>query len=272
LPSSQYYHQQYPTIAVQSPGVVYYAQPVVTPVILYSDPSETCCSRYGKQLWGQNIRKWLTLLSLMLIIVGIILLAVSPSECPSGCVKRDCSDGDSDYSCLCVNGCSDATLVGSKAAVGITFLIAGVIYFIYAMRLDTNVNTMVGYHLFISLLITGFFIGPIEPLAIEISTECTYPTKESSVTAVLQVIGNILSAVLFPILIATRDDVSHSMEYGMWILASLLIFALCSFYTFNGHFRRLEQENTSHIPIHIHTHTNNKNTSVDPVQNYGSIQ
>ena len=43
--------------------------------------------------------------------------------------------------------------------------------------------------LIVAVLSVGFFVGPIQPVAIETGAEVTYPAPESSTTAIQQVLG-----------------------------------------------------------------------------------
>ena len=44
----------------------------------------------------------------------------------------------------------------------------------------------------VAVLMVGFFVGPLQPISIEIAAECTYPAPEAASTAVQQVAGNLL--------------------------------------------------------------------------------
>eukprot|EP00941_MAST-03F_sp_MAST-3F-sp1_P004936 g4936.t1 len=50
----------------------------------------------------------------------------------------------------------------------------------------------------IALLFLGYFVGPIQPLALELGVECVYPISEPTVAAVQQLFGNFLSAIFVP--------------------------------------------------------------------------
>jgi hypothetical protein len=94
-----------------------------------------------------------------------------------------------------------------------------------------------------SLLLSGFFIGPIQPIAIESAAECTYPVPESYATAVQQVTGNLFSAAMFPLIMWTRNkDLAIPEEKGLWILCGGLAVAFVVYATFNGQYKRLERE------------------------------
>ena len=38
----------------------------------------------------------------------------------------------------------------------------------------------------LSILLVGIFVGPLQPVAVEVAAECTYPAPETFSTGVLQ--------------------------------------------------------------------------------------
>jgi len=55
------------------------------------------------------------------------------------------------------------------------------------------------------IVLLGITLGPIQPVALELAAECTYPISEATMTAFQQLCGNIVSASFVPILLALRD-------------------------------------------------------------------
>jgi hypothetical protein len=96
-------------------------------------------------------------------------------------------------------------------------------------------------------------IGPVQPIAIEAAAEVTYPAPESSAVAVQQVLGNLISAAFFPIMMTLKDPQTNSMENGVWALWGLEIAVLVFYWTFNGQFKRMEAE-AAHYHGHEHEH------------------
>jgi len=139
--NQQYIQQSYPAPYVQYPtpmqntGYMTYQQPVGTVLVSAAPvPYMSCCTRYNRILWGSTPRRLMSLLALSAFIIGIVLLSVSGSSCPSGCVSTACNGVDGNtYDCTCNNGyCKDKTLVGATASAGIALLNIGILYFIIA--------------------------------------------------------------------------------------------------------------------------------------------
>ena len=70
----------------------------------------------------------------------------------------------------------------------------------------------------------------------------TWPAPESSVTAVQQVLGNLFSAALFPLILLTRDPVSHSMERPLHLLLACVLITGLLYLCFRAPYARLEHE------------------------------
>eukprot|EP00808_Paulinella_micropora_P017976 g1441.t1 len=60
------------------------------------------------------------------------------------------------------------------------------------------------YKVAAAICLAGFFTGPLQPLALEIAAECTYPSSETAFTSLMQIIANITSAVLVPFMFLAR--------------------------------------------------------------------
>ena len=55
-----------------------------------------------------------------------------------------------------------------------------------------------------AIILIGFFLGPMQPIAIESAAECTYPSSEGHFTAVLQLVANVFSTALVPAMAALQ--------------------------------------------------------------------
>ena len=88
------------------------------------------------------------------------------------------------------------------------------------------------------MLVLGFFVGPIQSLSIEMAVEAAFPfLSETACTTILQVCGNLLSAVLTPTF--------HRIEATVWgarsVVGILLLGLLCST-MFDENYRRHRAE------------------------------
>ena len=96
-----------------------------------------------------------------------------------------------------------------------------------------------------SVVALGFFLGPVQPLVIETAVECTYPSPSSTVAAVQQVLGNVVSALLFPLMAWLRNEgkgEEGGMEPVLLLMAVVLALTAVVYSTFKGGFRRLLHE------------------------------
>jgi hypothetical protein len=103
----------------------------------------------------------------------------------------------------------------------------------------------------------GFFLGPIQPIAVELACEVIYPHSESEATGLLQLVANIVSAVYLPLSFSFRDKVTKSMLKPNIMLSVLMLIVTACFLTFNGKYRRYEHECeilSEHEHIHVHEH------------------
>jgi len=91
-----------------------------------------------------------------------------------------------------------------------------------------------------SVILIGIFTGPIQPLAIEVAVECSYPSSEAGVTAVQQLAGNFLSAILTPILNSAKDPNTESMMKSNWIITALVGLVGFFYIGWNGEYRRMK--------------------------------
>lgn len=85
---------------------------------------------------------------------------------------------------------------------------------------------------FITLMILGAVLGPIQPIVLELGVECAFPTSEATVAALQQLCGNFLSAILVPGLSVLRrthtDSTGHvPIKYFYaspeWIMVMLIV-------------------------------------------------
>lgn len=77
-----------------------------------------------------------------------------------------------------------------------------------------------------------------------IHTEVSYPTSSSSVTAIQQVLGNLVSAAFFPAILLLRDSHSpiNEMRRPLYFIAISMFVMSLLYVTFNGKYKRLIHE------------------------------
>ncbi len=97
----------------------------------------------------------------------------------------------------------------------------------------------------VTLILMGFFIGPVEPLSAEIGVETTFPSNESITVASQQLLSNFVSAILVPIMNMLRDD-RTSYSKSLLSLLVFLVIALVFFSTFRSPYNRLLQDKEWH--------------------------
>lgn len=83
--------------------------------------------------------------------------------------------------------------------------------------------------------------GPLEPIAAETAIEVAYPADENLVVAVQEFSGNLLSAVLVPIMNALRTD-SICYTKGLFVVLAILVGNMIYYSTFSGTYRRIGRE------------------------------
>ena len=96
-----------------------------------------------------------------------------------------------------------------------------------------------------AVLSLGFFLGPIQPLVIETAVECTYPSPSSTVAAVQQVLGNVVSAMVFPVMAWMRsagESEGRGMQEVLVAMAVGLALTAGVYSTFRGEYRRWKHE------------------------------
>ncbi|GLE03683.1 hypothetical protein PINS_up012585 [Pythium insidiosum] len=103
-----------------------------------------------------------------------------------------------------------------------------------------------------SLMIVGAFLGPLQPIVLELGVECAFPTSEATVAALQQLCGNFLSAILVPglsVLRRTHTDASGHVPakyfYATpeWIMVALLAVTVFVFCFYDGEYKRFNHEN-----------------------------
>ncbi len=102
-------------------------------------------------------------------------------------------------------------------------------------------------HIWLSICMLGFWMGPVQPLSIETAVEVTYPAPESSVTAVQQVVANLASSALFPLILLCRNPVTKSMQPALLLMLFALLGTGLFYVTFDGQYRRLQHERDSEV-------------------------
>lgn len=98
-------------------------------------------------------------------------------------------------------------------------------------------------------------------VSIETGVEVTYPAPESSVTAVQQVLGNIFSALLFPLIVMSRDNQTHSMTRPLYIICACILATTLVYATFDGKYKRIAHEKEkerAHRDLHRRIHQEGK--------------
>ncbi|ETV82597.1 hypothetical protein, variant 1 [Aphanomyces astaci] len=93
------------------------------------------------------------------------------------------------------------------------------------------------------LMVAGLFLGPLQPISLELGVECAHPTTEATVAALQQLCGNFLSAVLVPVLgsiqhaadeVHAQQAAGHEASYWMEtfitpeVVLSVLVFIVAS--------------------------------------------
>jgi len=92
----------------------------------------------------------------------------------------------------------------------------------------------------------GLSVGPIQPVSLELAAECTYPSSEASFTAIMQLLGNIYSALLVPMMESLKNRETQSFNKGEWLLFAFQGATLLYFFFFRGRYVRLSIDQSSH--------------------------
>lgn len=106
-----------------------------------------------------------------------------------------------------------------------------------------------------TLMALGAFLGPVQPIVLELGVECAFPTSEATVAALQQLCGNFLSAVLVPGLSVLRrrftDQSGHvPVKYFYaspeWIMVFMLSMTFVIFCIYDGEYKRFDHEARKH--------------------------
>ena len=92
------------------------------------------------------------------------------------------------------------------------------------------------------VVLLGLALGPVQPLVIETGVEVTYPSPASTVAAVQQVLGNVLSALVFPLFGFMQRSREGGMHVVLVVVAAVLGGMGVVYATFKGEYRRLRHE------------------------------
>eukprot|EP00744_Colponema_vietnamica_P012808 GILI01017965.1.p1 GENE.GILI01017965.1~~GILI01017965.1.p1 ORF type:complete len:482 (+),score=98.89 GILI01017965.1:198-1448(+) len=93
-----------------------------------------------------------------------------------------------------------------------------------------------------ALLLVGFFLGPVQPICLELAVEVTYPSPETTSAGLQQLLGNIFSVLIVPILNSCRDEETGSMKNACMFIAGICLVTHIVFVFFKGRYIRLELE------------------------------
>ncbi|KAJ0395326.1 hypothetical protein ATCC90586_003804 [Pythium insidiosum] len=135
-----------------------------------------------------------------------------------------------------------------QAALQICLVLTGVSLAVFKGSLPVG-NTWLTLS---SLMIVGAFLGPLQPIVLELGVECAFPTSEATVAALQQLCGNFLSAILVPglsVLRRTHADASGHVPakyfYATpeWIMVALLALTVFVFCFYDGEYKRFNHEN-----------------------------
>ncbi|DAZ94492.1 TPA: hypothetical protein N0F65_003426 [Lagenidium giganteum] len=106
-----------------------------------------------------------------------------------------------------------------KRAIKVCLVLTSVFLYLFKLALIAkNVWTTL-----LTLMLAGWFQGPLLPLALELGVECAFPTSEATVAALQQLTGNAMSAAVLPLLAELdRATSSHALPAYMctkWVMA-----------------------------------------------------
>ena len=88
-----------------------------------------------------------------------------------------------------------------------------------------------------AILAAGAFVGPVQPVVMEMSAAITYPASEELMATVQQVVGNFISVIMFLVI-----DAIHNPALSMLGILASVVAALVAFASFKGNFVRDEIE------------------------------
>ncbi|EQC37890.1 hypothetical protein SDRG_04911 [Saprolegnia diclina VS20] len=107
----------------------------------------------------------------------------------------------------------------------------------------------------VCLMAAGLFLGPLQPISLELGVECAHPTTEATVAALQQLCGNLLSAIAVPLLsILSHAEEPVGDDVITWldmlstpqsVLSIALLLTAVAFCHFKGKFKRFAKESNS---------------------------
>ena len=83
--------------------------------------------------------------------------------------------------------------------------------------------------IYIAVIAVGFWLGPLQPIAVEAAAECTYPLAEELSATMLQLTANFASAALVPLCLSLRGA-DGDMSKANWLVV-ILVVVVCAFFT-----------------------------------------
>eukprot|EP00814_Leptocylindrus_danicus_P002338 CAMPEP_0116005046 /NCGR_PEP_ID=MMETSP0321-20121206/949_1 /TAXON_ID=163516 /ORGANISM="Leptocylindrus danicus var. danicus, Strain B650" /LENGTH=286 /DNA_ID=CAMNT_0003473433 /DNA_START=219 /DNA_END=1076 /DNA_ORIENTATION=+ len=97
------------------------------------------------------------------------------------------------------------------------------------------------------LLVTAFFIGPLQPVSTEMGVDIVYPISENTVLCIQQLFANLCSSVIIPIFaslqnVGTADGARPQYYYSFYLLICIHAASTVYFSLFSGRYRRYEHE------------------------------
>jgi MFS family permease len=118
----------------------------------------------------------------------------------------------------------------------------GSVVFFNVLIINQSDSTTTTALIVTATILCGLWVGPLMPIGVEVAAECTYPAAETFSTGVMQVAGNLFSAILVPIMNSMKDSATRGMYKSNWVLVALTALGGVVFSRFSGTYRRLEAE------------------------------
>eukprot|EP00466_Bigelowiella_natans_P001205 jgi/Bigna1/89076/estExt_fgenesh1_pg.C_430058 len=85
----------------------------------------------------------------------------------------------------------------------------------------------------LAIAMTGIFVGPVQPVVMELAAQITYPAPEELMATVQQVAGNCISVLMFLVI-----DAIHNPEYSMMGIMLCVLVTVGVFVPFQGKLER----------------------------------
>eukprot|EP01061_Rhynchopus_euleeides_P000011 TRINITY_DN1000_c0_g1_i1.p1 TRINITY_DN1000_c0_g1~~TRINITY_DN1000_c0_g1_i1.p1 ORF type:complete len:513 (+),score=178.79 TRINITY_DN1000_c0_g1_i1:201-1541(+) len=115
-----------------------------------------------------------------------------------------------------------------------------------------------GMNVAIAVFFAALFLGPLQATCNELGVECAFPVSENTVSAIQQLVGNFVSALVIPIItyvhshyampeggVGVRGHVDswwHFWAMPEVIIAIMLLISAAVLFTYDGDYRRLTME------------------------------